>query len=217
MTAALARPLWRAAPRLGWLWISALLLTLPPAQAAWSTPLGGAVTPQLRSAAVLISSRVEDMAPRIRRAYILSIQEELVAHGYHVGPVDGANGSKTKGAIRQYQRDAGLPVDGVATKELLDHLKFALPKVYARNAEAPSAAPSKEVSEAPASDRYVRDVQYELRLRGYYQGPLDGLDGPRTRDAIRQYQEDAGLDVTGAIDSGLVAELQNADPSIQRE
>lgn len=208
----LARPLWR----LGLLSLAmALLLTLPLAKAAWSMPLDGAVTPQLRPAVALIATRVEDMPPQTRRAYILGIQEELKAHGYHVGPIDGALGSKTKGAIRQYQRDAGLPVDGIATKELLDHLKFALPKVYARTANAPSEGADK--AKPPAPDRYVRDLQQELRLRGYYLGPIDGLDGPRTRSAIRQYQEDAGLKVTGAIDSGLVADLQNADPSIRRE
>ena len=62
------------------------------------------------------------------------IQEELAAHGYAPGPPDGLPGPRTTRAIRAYQRDAGLPVDGVATKELLDHLKFVLPKVYARHA-----------------------------------------------------------------------------------
>ena len=214
MTASLARPVLRR----GRLWAAvALLLPFCFAPAAWSLPPGGAAVPQLRPAIVPIATRVEDMAPQARRAYILGIQKELKAHGYHVGPVDGALGSKTKGAIRQYQRDAGLPVDGVATKELLDHLRFALPKVYARSAPAAAAADGDEAPKAPAADRYVRDVQYELRLRGYYRGPLDGLDGPLTRSAIRQYQEDAGLAVTGAIDRGLVADLQQADPAIRRD
>ena len=64
----LARPLWR----LGLLSLAmALLLTLPLAKAAWSMPLDGAVTPQLRPAVALIATRVEDMPPQTRRAYIL--------------------------------------------------------------------------------------------------------------------------------------------------
>ena len=82
--------------------------------------------------ALATGTRVDEMPPQMRQAYILGIQEELLKHGYHVGPIDGVVGKKTKGAIRQYQRDAEIQVDGVATKELLDHLKFAIPKVYAR-------------------------------------------------------------------------------------
>ena len=32
-------------------------------------------------------------------------------------------GPRTRAAIRAYQRKAGLPVDGVASKEVLDHMK----------------------------------------------------------------------------------------------
>ena len=150
---------------------------------------------------------VDDMAPGIRRAYIVGIQEELVAHGYRAGAADGVVGRKTRGAIRRYQRDAGLPVDGEATKELLDHLKFALPKVHA--SRTPARAPA-------ASSQLVLDIQTELQRRGYYQGRLDGLTGPGTRGAIEQFQRDAGLVVTGYLGSGLLNELRAADPGIRR-
>ncbi len=46
----------------------------------------------------------------------------------------------------------------------------------------------------------VRDVQLELRRRGFYGGEIDGIFGPRTRDAVAAYQDRRGLPVTGAID-----------------
>ena len=147
------------------------------------------------------------MNPGMRNAYIVGIQEELVAHGYRAGPPDGVIGRKTTGAIRQYQRDAGLPVDGQATKELLDHLKFALPKVYAGASSQRAPAAGSEL---------VLEIQTELQERGYYQGRLDGLTGPGTRGAIRQFQRDAGLVVTGNVGSGVLNELRAADPSIRR-
>jgi peptidoglycan hydrolase-like protein with peptidoglycan-binding domain len=136
------------------------------------------------------------------RAYIVGIQEELLAHGYYVGSVDGIVGKRTKGAIRQYQRDAGLSVDGVATKELLDHLKFAIPKVYARGT-------------ATSSTPLVSEIQVELQRRGYYQGRVDGLVGPLTRSAVASFQRDAGLAVTGSVGSGVLNDLRAADPSIR--
>ena len=46
----------------------------------------------------------------------------------------------------------------------------------------------------------VRDVQSELRRRGFYNGSVDGIFGPRTRDGLVAYQSRRGLPVTGAID-----------------
>ena len=148
-------------------------------------------------------TRVDQMEPATQRAYVLGIQEELLAHGYHVGPIDGAIGKKTKGAIRQYQRDAGLPVNGVATKELLDHLKFSLPKVYARGTVIDP-------------DPLVRDIQTALHQRGYYPGVLDGRYGPLTKAAIAAFQADAGLSVDGQANSAFLEALRNADPGLRR-
>jgi hypothetical protein len=51
-------------------------------------------------------------------------------------------------------------------------------------------------------------VQDSLARRGYYGGPVDGVVGPGTRSAIREFQRDNGLPVTGRIDSQLVQALQ---------
>jgi peptidoglycan hydrolase-like protein with peptidoglycan-binding domain len=39
----------------------------------------------------------------------------------------------------------------------------------------------------------ITDVQRELARRGYYDGPVDGLYGPRTAGAIRDFERAAGL------------------------
>jgi hypothetical protein len=51
------------------------------------------------------------------------------------------------------------------------------------------------------------DVQRALKRRGYYYGPIDGDIGPGSRNAIRSYQADRGLSVTGRIDSTLMRSL----------
>lgn len=51
-------------------------------------------------------------------------------------------------------------------------------------------------------------VQDSLARRGYYDGPVDGVVGSGTRSAIREFQRDNGLPVTGRIDSQLVQTLQ---------
>ena len=138
-------------------------------------------------------TRVDDMTPQMRTAYIRGIQEELAAHDYHPGPADGIMGPMTRDAIRHYQRDAGLEAHGVATKELLDHLKFALPKVYA--------------SPPPELDQVVLEAQISLQEMGYYRGPVDGQIGLETREAARAFRRDAGLLVSGVVDENLIERL----------
>ena len=55
-----------------------------------------------------------------------------------------------------------------------------------------------------------REVQQRLREEGFDPGPADGLLGPRTRDAIRRWQESAGVPATGYLDSASVETLLGA-------
>lgn len=59
----------------------------------------------------------------------------------------------------------------------------------------------------PAFNPQMAQVQENLRRMGYYKGPVDGLTGPSTRAAIRAYQVDRGLQVTGRVDSDLLDDL----------
>jgi hypothetical protein len=56
-------------------------------------------------------------------------------------------------------------------------------------------------------DRVTVDVQEQLARAGYYDGPIDGVLGPMTREAIAAYQADNGLAVTSAIDEPTLAML----------
>src|SRR6478736_2066825 len=56
-------------------------------------------------------------------------------------------------------------------------------------------------------DRVTVDVQEQLARAGYYDGPIDGVLGPMTREAIAAYQVDNGLAVTSAIDEPTLATL----------
>jgi peptidoglycan hydrolase-like protein with peptidoglycan-binding domain len=55
--------------------------------------------------------------------------------GYNVGKVDGKLGSKTRAAIKAFQKAQHLSVDGKITPKLLEQLKMAIKS-------KPSADPS---------------------------------------------------------------------------
>ncbi len=42
-------------------------------------------------------------------------------------------------------------------------------------------------------------AQQQLANAGYYNGPIDGVAGPGTRQAIMNYQDDNGLPATGHL------------------
>lgn len=46
---------------------------------------------------------------------------------------------------------------------------------------------------------YILDVQRRLVEKGYAPGPLDGMDGPLTKEGIRQFQGDYGLEIDGLV------------------
>jgi hypothetical protein len=58
-----------------------------------------------------------------------------------------------------------------------------------------------------APDRVIVDVQSQLQRDGYYDGAIDGVLGPMTREAIAAFQADNGLAVTSVIDEPTLATL----------
>lgn len=56
-------------------------------------------------------------------------------------------------------------------------------------------------------DQVIANVQSALQQEGYYQGEVDGLLGPITRDAIANYQRDHGLYTTSTIDEPTLQSL----------
>jgi hypothetical protein len=62
-------------------------------------------------------------------------------------------------------------------------------------------------SHAEPPDRVIADVQAALQEMGYYQGEVDGLLGPLTRQALTGYQADHGLYTTAVIDEPTLDSL----------
>ncbi|SFN96067.1 Sel1 repeat-containing protein [Cohaesibacter marisflavi] len=93
-----------------------------------------------------------------------------------------------------------------------------VPKVAKASVNQLSALPPEWVATTPeqlakankrlgADPRVIAKAQSMLGALGYNAGPADGQMGPRTRTAIRNFQEIAGLKVTGEIDAPLLEAL----------
>jgi N-acetylmuramoyl-L-alanine amidase len=116
-------------------------------------------------------------APLLRGDDVAELQERLAALGFNPGQVDGTYGATTRAAVAGFQRDAGLPADGVAgpaTVAELRRLAVRYPRstlvneVKERAATRPGRLDALVVAigQAGGLDAVVEAVARALRGRG---------------------------------------------------
>jgi hypothetical protein len=72
----------------------------------------------------------------------------------------------------------------------------------------PPAPP--EVTRLQISPETAKHIQTTLRNEGLYQGPIDGIIGPRTERALASYQEQHGLQKSSALDTQTLQMLTSS-------
>jgi len=128
---------------------------------------------------------------------IFEVQKKLLMLGYSPGPADGMMGRRTEEAIRHFQHDNGLPPTGRVdrhTEEII--MRAHLPQPKAVNHRQPVPGPA---SHSPFNQQ-IAELQHLLAGFGYHPGPADGVMGGRTHEALRLFQRDHHLPVTGELD-----------------
>jgi peptidoglycan hydrolase-like protein with peptidoglycan-binding domain len=126
------------------------------------------------------------------KADIRKVQSALNEAGYNAGPVDGVWGMGTDRALRDFQQAKGLDGTGQLDQQTILALGFArtdfdVPRALTRND--------------------VRQVQEALNKAGYNVGYVDGIWGPATQSALRDFQRAKGLEPTGEMDQDVVLAL----------
>jgi len=74
-----------------------------------------------------------------------------------------------------------------------------------KSAEAMPGTSRNQVSQL--SGQQVAEAQRVLKAHGYYRGNVDGIVGPRTREAVATYQRREGLPQTARLDPPTVDAL----------
>lgn len=81
-----------------------------------------------------------------------------------------------------------------------------------RQQDKPGTAAGQKMG-APAQERQkysqetVREVQQALKEKGHDPGPIDGVMGPNTRQALRAFQKEENLKGTGTLDQDTAQKL----------
>lgn len=173
---------------------------------AWQADQGlrvtGEITPEDVARLDLSQAPQTAGGPSIGADDVRAVQQRLNALGYSAGSPDGKPGARTRAAVRGFQQDAGLPPTGEIDRALL----MALDGSGTRTAVA-----------AERGDALRREVQKELALHGYWPD-VDGAAPPAAlNQAIRSYQQDAGLPPTGQASEDLLDHLRYARPEVLRQ
>ncbi len=162
-----------------------------------------------------------------RGSQVRRLQQELTQAGVYTGPINGKFGPLTQSAVRRFQRENGLRVDGIVGSRTWGALNRANTQNIARSSSSqpvvitnppPVAAsnPALATSNFNEFNRFLQrgdvgsDVgalQQRLRSLRYYNFTIDRRYGAATEAAVRQFQRDFGLPPTGVADSRTLIAL----------
>ncbi len=96
------------------------------------------------------------------------------------------------------------------TDTMGDKMDRAWDKTKAKTREVTGKMKDKMGANGHAASSDVRSAQQALRDRGFDPGPIDGVMGPRTTAAVKDFQQKENLNVTGSLDAETHARLASA-------
>lgn len=135
-------------------------------------------------------------------ADVREMQKALLALGYDLGSygADGEFGDCTEMAVRKFQKDVGLTVNG--KYDAVTHAALS----------AAQSGPRELYNYTEGPD--VKEMQTRLIAAGFSCGPdgADGEFGDNTEKAVKAFQKARGLTVNGRYDAATRAALEGVQP-----
>jgi len=188
MTATLSRTLDPPAPRL--LPIEHAYANEPASEPSAPSSLPAAASKTDPGPAVVPEASTGDTSARPERELALALLPGLLEMGVAVRPMGaGDDDSAVLDAVNGMRRQQGLPPFERVDQALADYVGIALDLYRER------------------LDNVLR-MQIALDALGFNPGPIDGLLGPRTMEAIKKYQQTMTMPITGALTDAQIDALE---------
>ena len=138
---------------------------------------------------------------------VRDVQHRLLAAGLRIDPdeLDGSFGASTEEAVRGFQRARGLPPDGIMGPDTWGQLVAGGYRLCDRTLYLRSPA-------FRGDD--VRALQRMLNALGFDAGKEDGILGPRTDRAVREFQRNVASRVDGIVGLDTVHAISRYRPPV---
>ncbi|GGF13317.1 hydrolase [Halobacillus andaensis] len=120
---------------------------------------------------------------------------------------------KSSQSVRKYVISSALVTTLALTPVLTENVSA---KADPTSTESSTSAETSILSNG-AQGEDVKSVQSDLEAEGYYTSNLDGIFGPLTEEAVRDFQADQGLAVDGLVGPETESALSNSDDSTNEE
>ncbi len=137
---------------------------------------------------------------------VRKLQNKLIELGYLGGTATGRYSGATIYAVKAFQRRNGLYDDGKAGPQTLEKLYSG----SAKKASQMAATVGEALYEGESGDA-VRAMQRRLKELGYLSGSVDGSYGPKTTEAVRNFQQSNGLTPSGSATTQTLELLYSDD------
>ena len=147
-------------------------------------------TPQTNATSLKVGSTGDE---------VRKMQNRLKELGYLKGSADGDFGAATEAAVKSFQAQNGLAVDGKAGTATLNKLYSANAKkapANVTNTPKPTATPFTSFKHGDTGAE-IKRMQTRLKELGYLNGKADGDFGDATEAAVRYFQQRNNLTVDG--------------------
>ena len=179
----------------------------PIAQITPQIILGGA-TPTPDQSAAATTLKKGSTGKEVER-----MQQRLKELGYLKGSADGDFGEGTETAVKAFQAQHGLTVDGKAGSATLNKLYSTsakkAPTTTVTNTPRATATPFTSYKNGD-SGAEVKKMQQRLKDLGYLRGSADGDFGDATEAAVRAFQANNNLTVDGKAGSATLNKLYSS-------
>ncbi len=153
------------------------------------------------------SSTTSTTNPPIIVKNISDAQNQLLILGLYSGELNNELNNETKAALKEFQRLAGLTVDGI----LGPKTKAALEK----GEDSYIGVGGSDVNnvEVITYSKEIENAQITLKELNLYKGEVDGINGTGTKSAIKEFQKLAGLTIDGVLGPNTKAALEKGEDS----
>jgi peptidoglycan hydrolase-like protein with peptidoglycan-binding domain len=134
---------------------------------------------------------------------VRALQSFLKTFEHRPGQVDGVFGPKTDRAVRSFQSERGLTIDGIVgsyTRGSIGVLRNLADKASVLD-------PDGRILGSGARGGDVAELQGLLKVAGYDPGAADGYFGPKTEASVKAFQQARGITQDGIVGPGTRSAL----------